>query len=198
MYIRCFFMYFMGYSIGCLDILGLFKEEDYPSLILKVFKKYIFTCRKIQTVYWLEPAGSHGVWSLDDYQMLVFYFGAAQLINNTELVPSDVSDDVKLKENEEEYLYFHAIAFIMKVKTGGFKIHSPMLYDISQLKTWDRVMKGMYRMFDGEVLQKYPVIQHFRFGTVFRCEWEPSVDPNEKEYARLTQKDYFFVSIIYS
>jgi serine/threonine-protein phosphatase 2A activator len=59
--------------------LGAIGCNDLAAMGLVVFPAYLAVVRKIQKLYWLEPAGSHGVWSLDDYQFLVFLFGAAQL-----------------------------------------------------------------------------------------------------------------------
>ena len=63
----------------CLSKLELIKQGDMAAVVLRVFTRYLTLMRKLQTVYMLEPAGSHGVWSLDDYQMLPFYWGASQL-----------------------------------------------------------------------------------------------------------------------
>ena len=114
------------HELVCIYKIGLIKESDLKGLILKVFAGYLAVCRHLQSVYWLEPAGSHGVWSLDDYQMLVFYFGAAQLHGNYNFVlshtlgndlydPKCVTDRRLMEDQAGEYLYFEAIHYINTV-----------------------------------------------------------------------------------
>jgi serine/threonine-protein phosphatase 2A activator len=42
-----------------------------------------------------------------------------------------------------------------------------MLYTISQLPSWKKANAGLIRMYDDEVLTKYPIIQHIHFGSIF-------------------------------
>lgn len=106
--------------------------------------------------YTLEPAGSHGVWGLDDHFFLSYIFGSAQYcppIQNGEAMPVEgslanvpspaevINKNVVARERATN-MYFSAVGFIYDVKTGPFWEHSPILYDISGVRAgWGKVNK---------------------------------------------------------
>ncbi|ODQ65164.1 Phosphotyrosyl phosphatase activator [Nadsonia fulvescens var. elongata DSM 6958] len=145
-------------------------HTDATSLVLKVFVSYLGTMRAIQYMYWLEPAGSHGVWGLDDYHFLPFLFGSSQLACHKYLKPISIHNADYLDMYADKYLYFGCIKFINQVKTASsLRWHSPMLDDISGVKTWGKVNQGMIKMYMAEVLGKLPVMQHFMFGKIINA-----------------------------
>lgn len=165
-------------------------------LALIVFPLYLAVVWKLQDRYALEPAGSHGVWGLDDYQFVPYIIGAAQLRQQNDYKPSFLarpshkpsSSSKRPSPDEllifrpsssssgprtEEYLppfsnlFTSSIARIHSLKTGPFFEHSPLLNDISSsVPNWKKVHGGMMKMWDAEVLSKRPVVQHFLFGGV--------------------------------
>ena len=58
-----------------------------------------------------------------------------------------------------------------------------MLFDISGIKDgWGKINKGMIKMYNAEVLSKFPVIQHFPFGSLF--SWDENRQPLEQGRGR--------------
>lgn len=154
--------------------------------------RYLQLIRRLIKTYTLEPAGSHGVWGLDDHSFLPYLFGSAQYgpaISETDETPlegslsnapdpADVTKTAVVERERGRNMYFSAIGFIYDVKKGPFWEHSPMLYDISGVRSgWAKINKGMIKMYMAEVLSKFPVVQHFYFGSLFSWDRDPNAAP---------------------
>ncbi|CAJ2505332.1 Uu.00g127260.m01.CDS01 [Anthostomella pinea] len=186
--------------LGCLWKLGAFKDgkphgDIERNIVLGVFEPYLRVVRRLILTYTLEPAGSHGVWGLDDHSFQPYIYGSAQLtraIADEEPMPLEGSlfrapkpaTIVKAEYVDEERkrnMYFSAVGFINDVKKGPFWEHSPILFDISGIRDgWGKINKGMIKMFNAEVLSKFPVVQHFPFGSLFSWDQDPDAAPPQQ------------------
>ncbi|GAA5838672.1 hypothetical protein JCM5353_006473 [Sporobolomyces roseus] len=165
----------------CLKKLDIIKSQDYQAIVIKVFWKYMKIARLLQTEYWLEPAGSHGAQGLDDYHFAVFIFGSAQLRTHKYLRPKAIHDADILEEFSKDYMYLSYVRYINSIKTASLRWHSPMLDDISGVKSWDKVNSGMLKMYQAEVLAKLPVAQHFLFGQLLPYPETPELETHHSE-----------------
>ncbi|KAF8725239.1 hypothetical protein AX14_008211 [Amanita brunnescens Koide BX004] len=153
----------------CLTLVRFLKPvvEEERDIVLRIFVRYLHLCWKLQDAYRLEPAGSHGVWGLDDYSFLGYILGSGQLRDQKSIPVSSVLEPPLPLTN----LYFISIMRIHKVKYGPFHEHSSQLYSIATgVPNWAKVNSGLFKMYEAEVLGKRVVIQHIPIGGLL--EWD--------------------------
>ncbi|RDB25696.1 Serine/threonine-protein phosphatase 2A activator 1 [Hypsizygus marmoreus] len=142
-------------------------EAEERNMVFLVFVRYLRLCWKLQDTYRLEPAGSHGVWGLDDSSFLGYIFGSGQLRDQTEIPVSAVLQPSLPQTN----LYFMQITRIRQVKFGPFHEHSSQLHSIAVgVPNWNKVNSGLFKMYEAEVLGKRVVVQHLPLGGLL--EWD--------------------------
>ncbi|KAI0353684.1 Phosphotyrosyl phosphatase activator [Trametes cingulata] len=166
----------------CLALLRFISPEPRieRQVVLCLFVRYMRLCCRLQDVYKLEPAGSHGVWGLDDYFFLTYVFGSAQLRDQTEIPPSAILRPPLPPSN----LYFISIMRIHEVKSGPFHEHSSQLYSIATgVQYWSKVHSGLFKMYEAEVLGKRVVVQHIPLGGLL--DWDVEQRPPAASVAPL-------------
>ncbi|KAF2148864.1 Phosphotyrosyl phosphatase activator, partial [Myriangium duriaei CBS 260.36] len=162
--------------------------QEERGIVVGVIEPYLELVRTLIKTYTLEPAGSHGVWGLDDHSFVPFIFGSAQVAPpvlpgapiptegglRDAVRPNQVVNEQAVRQLAGQNMYFAAVTFIYDVKKGPFWEHSPMLYDISGIEAgWAKINKGLVKMYRAEVLAKFPVVQHLRFGSLLGWEVDP-------------------------
>lgn len=126
---------FFAFVIGLMEFDIL--QHDGKQLLV-ILSKYYDLCRRLILVYRLEPAGSHGVWGLDDHFHLIYIIGSSQYCEdpNAPSVQSLLNPMILGKEKDVN-LFANAILFILKLKSGRFNEYSPILMDIiSRVLNW--------------------------------------------------------------
>lgn len=181
------------------------KLTNFADDLMFIWYKYYHLVKSMILVYNLEPAGSHGVWGLDDHFHLVYIWGASQWSNshNCFLLPRDLLVDQQYEFYKDQNFFAQGISFICQVKTGPFKEHSPILFDIFHtVRSWQKIERGLLKMYDDEVLNKFPVVQHFWFGDGF-FPWKdqitgkdlPLVEANSNTNTITNNDREFFTSV---
>lgn len=149
-----------------------------------IFAEYVRTCRIVQKCFGLEPAGSLGVWALDDYQMLPFVFGSAQRCrregsqdNSPAAWADEETGDVAAGalDDAASCMFLEAVDFVKACTAHApapLVTVAPILFNTS-MNPWHVINRRVLRLWDEEVLGRKPVVQHLLFGEIFAADWAP-------------------------
>jgi serine/threonine-protein phosphatase 2A activator len=154
--------------ITSLAALGLIEPEDGPALVFDVFWTYWELTVDLQDRYNQEAAGSHGAWGVDDFAALPYVFGSAQLIDHPSITPANVIDPLVAENNRDEYAYCKWIDHVSRIKSGSFAEHSRTLWSLRGLPHFTKLNSGMMKMYVGEIMDRFLVVQHFRCGEILK------------------------------
>ncbi|ORD93779.1 PTPA [Enterospora canceri] len=141
--------YGTGHELNFLCYLFVLRDYDFTrnedvDFVVENMKFYMESVRKFITKFNLEPAGSRGCWSIDDFSLLGCVFGSSLLVKQDEMSP---------------FYRKHIDMWQMAVSNPN-----PLLRRIL-IQEPIKINKGMLRMYYESVLERFVVTQHFIYSS---------------------------------
>uniref|UniRef100_H3CP27 Serine/threonine-protein phosphatase 2A activator n=1 Tax=Tetraodon nigroviridis TaxID=99883 RepID=H3CP27_TETNG len=139
-------------------------------IIVSVDSTLSMIFRNMQSLFidTLEFPGDEGSWCINVF-IPTLAFGP-QSTDHPTLEPRHFIDAKVVNEHHQDYMFLDCIKFINEMKTGPFAEHSNQLWNISAVHSWSKVNQGLIKMYRAECLEKFPVIQHFKFGSLLSIQ----------------------------
>ncbi|GAA5969571.1 hypothetical protein JCM8115_003078 [Rhodotorula mucilaginosa] len=148
-----------------LRLVGAFTAEDEPALARETFAIYLDVMKQVHKTFRLEAAGKMGIWGMDENHHLVYHWEASQ----TRIHPSKRPALLVAPPGAAgiSYLFLSSLLHL-----HGDPVPATTSADASS----DKSFEGLLRLYKHEVLDRLPVVQHFRFGPVLRWALPATTD----------------------
>lgn len=156
------FDYGTGHEINFLCFLYVASRLSLVALdeMHQIWKKYFQVIREFIFKFNIEPAGSNGIFAIDDYSFLPFYFGSAELIK------TEMKFENLFEPENSNLLYAEAVNFCKrhkcKLMKSSFSKHSAVIYELRK-HDWQNINDIMMKMIREKVFGRSVVMQHFKY-----------------------------------
>ncbi|XP_030370352.1 serine/threonine-protein phosphatase 2A activator-like [Scaptodrosophila lebanonensis] len=147
---------------------GLFKaeilvSEDTVAAALLLFGRYNHLMRRLIQTYHMEPTVSRGDWGIDEYCMIPYLWGAAQLGLEAPFTPVQCELEENLKTYRHDYLLVECLDDRMKLRVGVLGEHSFELWCLLSMSSWAEVYKTLIECYLRDVMGDFQFVQHATF-----------------------------------
>lgn len=120
--------------------------------VFETLKVYFRVVRSFIHKFNIEPAGSQGIWGIDDYQILPYLFGSSELFGSSR----------NILELDSKYCYVESLQ--------STKNKDSLVLSSFRNKRWVDINRVLLNMYDTQILNKQVITQHFIYSEYLSVE----------------------------